>query len=254
MLSPRLIDLIHLDLDGQATPDERFALEQELQREPEVRRIHDEMWAVNRILDDRTQIDPPENLRHQIAEQVSRHVRARQASIDHFGARPAKRLRVVQLGFALAAVLVVAFLLAPFLMKDVDPDQLQGTMAPRAGAETTSNRIPIAGHQIEGAIFTATDGRELVIRPELQSRVPGRLEVRFDPEQLQAISILGTRTSNQETGQIVVELGDDPPELRFIRQTDGAISLSLNISLNGGAETSMEIDFPVSTNFSKPKL
>jgi hypothetical protein len=255
MHDPRLIELLHLDLDGQASPVQRTELAQWIERDPEARSLHDEMRSVHRALDHRDQVEPPENLRAQIAEGVNRAVSAREETASRFSAAPDRRRRIVRLGFALAAVLVLVVLLAPALMKNVDPDQLRGTMAPRAGEERTSSVIPIAGAGIEGTIFTATDGRDLLMRPELESRGEGRLEVRFDPREVELVSIVGASgSSSTEAGRVVVELGGDPPELHFARRGDGAVSLSLNISVDGGGETSMEVGFPASTNFSRRGL
>jgi hypothetical protein len=256
MHDPRLIELIHLDLDGEASPAQRTELAQWIDRDAEARSLHDEMRSVHRALDHRDQVEPPEDLRAQIAEGVKRAVSAREETASRFSAAPDRRRRILRLGFALAAALVLVVLLAPALMKNVDPDQLRGTMAPRAGEdEGTSSVIPIAGVGIEGTIFTATDGRELLMRPELASPREGRLEVRFDPREVELVSIVGaSRPSNMEAGRVVVELGGDPPELHFSRRGGGAVSLSLNISVDGGGETSMEVGFPASTNFSRRGL
>jgi hypothetical protein len=255
MADPRLIELIHLDLDGQASPAQRAELAQRIERDPEARSLHEEMRAVHRALDHREQVEPPEDLRAQIAEDVRRAVSAREEPVRRFSAASDRRRRVVRLGFALAAALVLVVLLAPALMKNVDPDQARGTMAPRAAEERASSVIPMTGAGIEGRIYTATAGRELLMRPELDSPGEGRLEVRFEPREVELVSIVGAvGSSNMEAGRVVVELGGDPPELRFARRGDGAVSLSLNITIDGGGETSMEVGFPPSTNFSRRGL
>lgn len=244
MHEQRLKDLIELELDGLATPAERAELEQQLENEPHLRRSRDEMMAVHQLLDARPHVAPPESLREQIAESVREAAHSADPPVAIFAAGADKRRRIRRFAFAVAAVLVVAIVLGPSLTRNIDIDQLGGTMAPAVRADGSWNHVPLDGEEIRGAVLTQSMGRELIVRLELEAPRPERLEVTFDPDQLRLSTVVGANQSSiQESGHLVADLDGKPPELRFERLTEDPVALSLNIR-GGSAATSLEIVFP----------
>ncbi|MBW3670662.1 MAG: hypothetical protein KY432_03215 [Acidobacteria bacterium] len=255
MRSERLRELIHLELDGEATQEERIELGQQLDREPESRSIRDSIETLHRTLDKRPQVNPPENFREQIADAVKRERRTSQPQIARFFAsRTGRRSQFIRFGLAAAAVVALAFLVAPAMM-NVDTDQLGGTMAPPTELRSQPTSVPIGGG-ITGTILTEIDVREVIVRIELESRGPARLELNYDPTRLQLVSMSGAGSdSDHPTGQLIAELtGPSPSALRFVRLSEAASSLTLNISMGGAESGPLELNVPSSTNFSKPEL
>jgi len=217
MHKEKLEELIQRDLDGRATPEERLAIAEALERDPEARAIHAEMREVHQILDRRPKVDPPEDLRRRIAADVERlSPRPVQTPVSGLSSAPRRHRRVMQFTLAAAAVLALAVLLVPALVHQTDPIQMRGTMAAPAGADR--GQIPMAGNGIEGVVFTAWEGDELVLRPELRPPGPGRLEVRFDPNLL-TVGSAGSAgdPSSERNGLVTATLGSNPTEIRFLR-------------------------------------
>ena len=256
MHKEKLEELIQRDLDGRATPEERLAIAEALERDPEARAIHAEMREVHQILDRRPKVDPPEDLRRRIAADVQRlSPRPAQAPVSSLSSAPRRHRRVMQFTLAAAAVLVLAVLLVPALVHQADPNQMRGTMAASSDAEREEGEaVLLAGNGIEGVVFTAWEGAELVLRPELRPPGPGRLEVRFDPNLL-TVGSAGSAgaPSSEQNGLVTATLGSNPTEIRFLRRSGDPVSLSLTLS-RGESKISTEVQFDASTNFSPGRL
>ena len=131
---------------------------------------------------------------------------------------------------------------------------MRGTIAPSSATENEEKKTRLAGNGIEGVVVTAWEGAELVLRPELRSPGPGRLEVGFDPGQLKLLSgSSSVDRSMAESGLVAVTLDSNLSEIRFLRRSGDLISLSLTLS-KGESSTSTEVRFGASTNFSPGRL
>jgi hypothetical protein len=251
MRKETLEELIQLDLDGRATPAERLAIAEALERDPEARAVHAEMREVHQLLDGRPKVDPPQDLRPRIAAEIDRRSRPAEVPLRGFADAPRRRRRVMRFTLAAAATVALAVLLAPALLHDTDPDQLRGTMAPSSATENETKLIPLAGNGIEGVVVTAWEGPELVLRPELRSPARARLEVGFDPDKVKLLSIAAGSVDdpNARNGLVTVALDGDPPEIRFLRRSGDPVTLSLTLS-HGETKISTEVRFQASTNFS----
>lgn len=255
MHEKELDDLIQAELDGNIAPAERRSLEQYLGRSTEARILHEEMRALQQILDQRAQMEPPASLRERIREQVERHSKRSRVLTPHFGSAGDKGARLVRLALAAAAVLVLAVLVVPSLMTDVDPEQLQGTMAAPAGPESTSRSISVSGQGVAGTIFTTSNADGLTVRVALESPAPGHVITEFDTNQIRLISTSGSAAATEaRSGRVSVQLSGDATQLSFARLTSDNISLRMIIRVEGAPETPVEIDFPALTNFSDPTL
>lgn len=250
MRKEKLEELIQLDLDGRATPAERLAIAEALERDPQARALQAEMREVHQFLDRRPKVDPPQDLRRRIAAEVDRRSRTAEAPLRGFADAPRRRQRVMRFTLAAAATLALAVLLAPALIHDTDPDRLRGTIAPPTATENETKLIPLAGNGIEGVVVTAWEGPRLVLRPELRSPGPARLDVGFDPGKVKLLSIAGSvDDSNAQSGLVTVTLDGTPPEIRFLRRSGDPVTLSLALS-HGETKISTEVRFQASTNFS----
>lgn len=256
MRKEKLEELIQLDLDGRATHEQRLAIAEALERDPEARATHAEMREVHLILDSRPKVDPPEDLRRRITTEVHRLAPrpAEAHPASGLAGAPRRHQRVMRFTLAAAAVLALAVLLVPALVRDTDSNQMRGTMAPSAAARNEEEVIPLAGNGIEGVVVPAWEGAELILRPELRSPGPGRLEVRFDPGQLKLLSGgSSTDRSVAESGLVTATLDSNPSEIRFLRRSGDPLSLSLTLG-KGDSRVSTKVRFEASTNFSPARL
>ena len=251
MRKEKLEELIQLDLDGRATHEERLAIAEALEHDPEARAIHAEMREVHLILDRRPKVDPPEDLRRRIATDVHRlSPRPAEASVRGLASAPRRHQRVMRFTLAAAATLALAVLLVPTLVRDTDSNQMRGTMAPPSAAENEKEVILLAGNGIDGVVAAAWEGAELVLRPELRSPGAGRLEVGFDPGQLMVLSGgSSVDRSMASSGLVTAMLDSNPSVIRLLRRSGDPISLSLTLS-SGESRVYTEVRFQASTNFS----
>jgi anti-sigma factor RsiW len=255
MRKETLEELIQLDLDGRATPEQRLAIAEALEHDPEARAVYAEMREVQQMLDRRPKVHPPEDLRHRIASEVNRlSTQPTEAPpLSRFAGAQGRHQRVMRFTLAAAAVLTLAVLLVPALVRETDSYQMRGTMA-SPSADNHEKVVLLAGNGIEGVVFTAWEGAELVLRPELRSPGPGRLDARFAPGQLKLLSGGSSEgRSTAESGLVTAILDSNPSEIRFLRRSGDPLSLSLTLS-RGESSISTEVRFGASTNFSPGRL
>jgi len=237
-----LNELIHRCLDGVASPDEQASLDERLEREPEARRVFDEMKQVHRLLSERAPAVPPADLRQSISAEVRRHATSAVGNID----AERRRRSVLRIALGIAAVFAIAFMLGPLLTKNVDTNQVGGTMAPRA---SESSPMPVVEPAPAASIVTESDGRNLSMKTVIEIEGPGRLEVTWVPGELELTAVSGSTSYEKTDTGVVVEFEDTVPELRFERLVPGQMSLNARVTAGGVSTVFPEVIVPASTNF-----
>ena len=163
-------------------------------------------------------------------------------------------MTIFRVGFGIAALIVFALFLGPLRKDDLHPDQARGTLAPRETSVTDWRRVPIEDDVVRGSIVAAVKGRELAIRPEIETPARGTLELSFDEARLDVVSVTGAASHFAPApGRLTVEFGDTIPEVRLARRDGDAVSVVLRFE-GESAGYVIEIDFPKHTNFSEESL
>jgi len=245
MPDDQLNDLIHRRLDGVASPDEQAALDDLLEREPEARRLFDEMREVHRLLAERSPVMPPTDLREGIAAEVRRHAAPGVVGADRFDA-VRRRKAVLRIGFAIAAVFAVAFLLSPVLTKNLDTSEIGGTMAPRG---TESSPMPVAEPGPAGRVVADVDGQTVIVSTVIDVDGPARLDVAWIRGEVELAAVSGATSYVESDDGVSVEFDGAAPELRLERLVPGPLSLTVEVTAGGVSTVFPEVIVPASTNF-----
>lgn len=256
MPDPRLIELIHRDLDGEIAPDERAELATTMGVEPGAARAREEILEVHRILSAVPSLEPPAKLRADIASEVRRIAASPERKELPFETAARRRAAVVRIVFGLAAMLLLVLFIGPIRKAGFDADHARGTMAPSTAANSTQGSVAIPEIPHESPVVVTSSGREIVIRPAIGDRsVSGSLEVVFDATMLEVASVAGA-TSREEAipGRIAVSFDGEMPEIRLVRRGPDPVSLSLELVVRESEPFSARVELPALTNFSEGKL
>jgi len=130
---PRLLELIHADLDGRLDAAEKAELARRLLADPAARRLHDELRRTDTLLRDLPRAEPPDGLRSAIQGALGLS--------DHH--RGGGRVADGGVGFRLAAAVVTGLVVVGLgyglLSERRDTTALQGSVA-AAGAPVATLR------------------------------------------------------------------------------------------------------------------
>lgn len=132
-MTNRSEELIHLSIDGVASLDERAELQRLMSESPEVRSRFDAMTMLVQELESPDGIDAPAGFRDEVLTAIrQRNQAAATILTPHFAGRQ-RRQRYVMLGYAAAAVVVIAVAVQPFIgdrrSGPVRPSDASGSMA-----------------------------------------------------------------------------------------------------------------------------
>jgi hypothetical protein len=255
MPDPRSIELIHRDLDGEITPEERAELETMLGTQPDAARSREEILEVHRLLAEVPSLEPPAALRAELASELRRIAASPERTELPFETAARRRAAIVRLVFGLAAMLLLVLFIGPIRKAGFDADHARGTMAPSTAPESTRG-LEATPDRPRGRIVVTPSGRELSVRPELvDGPVSGRLEVVFDEALLEVASVTGATGRDESTpGRIAVSFDCEVPEIRLVRRAPAPVSLSLELRIRESEPLSTRVELPALTNFSESKL
>ena len=134
MVSDEYLELIHAELDGRLTEQQRAHLSRHLLENPEARKLRDDLRKLDAVLQQITPVEPPAGLRESILASVK--IPATVAPPRRVWAAPAAfRYAAAFAGGALVTALV--FQLAASQRSGLDASDLVGTMSPPHPAVAT---------------------------------------------------------------------------------------------------------------------
>jgi len=172
----RLTELMHLDVDGRATPAERDELRTALARDPRAREDYRRLFEVVQALNRLPAVDPPGRLRAEILSRLGAELTGRRRQ-SRGGRRSAAAW--LPFGYAVAAGLLIGIVgtlwAAGHPLLSGSPDQAAATMAPvPAGAQV----LPIAGPGISGTGSVQANGDATRVAIEFEADGPVEVELR----------------------------------------------------------------------------
>ena len=181
-------DLIHREIDGEATPEESRRLREELEQQPEARARYDEMVRLVRTLEAVPAAEPPLGLVAEVMRLVRAKVVPASALSRFFGAlRQRLVLRpVLGLSLTFATGLLVGTILAG--LGDLGPLHFSGNDG--SAAATMLGGKDVGLHEIDRASITGNDfrgeasawasGDQVEVRVHLEGQPPRELTVTCD--------------------------------------------------------------------------
>lgn len=170
MVPDKYLELIHAELDGRLTDQQRADLSRFLLENPEGRHLRDELRRLNAALARIEPVEPPAGLRESILESVK--IPARVAPSRPSWAAPAVfRYAAAFAGGALLSAL--AFQMAASQRSGLDPADLSGTMSSPPHRATT---VPL--QQGHGSATVRETASGLVLEYDLAAGKPVKIVTR----------------------------------------------------------------------------
>lgn len=244
MLEERIVELIHRDIDRDIDPPGRAELEARLESDPEARLLHEEMERVAAFLAEAPASEPPANFIANVMNSVRAGLPAQSAPrIAHATVVPFRRKYVaLPLGIALAAAIVIAFIVAPSVFRSVDSSHLGGTMLEPRTTETIS--LTTAG----GAVSVTERGESVVMTIE-PAPTQRNAEVTFDARSIRVESIEGAMRSKSAPGRVEVTVQGSRAVVKFARISREPMSIVVRLHGDGVDAIDGRVDLPAVTNF-----
>jgi hypothetical protein len=175
MIADRHVELIHAELDGELTPEERAELSRVLLANPEARALRDQLSRLFGELAKVESAPPPAGLTTSVLSAVGLPDPSPQDQVFP-GAwwRTPAALRYAAVFVGGLAVGAAAFQLGKQGADGLDVSQLVGTIGGQDAAvrQTPVDRIQLELDQVSGAINSWQVGSQLVLELDLQAREP----------------------------------------------------------------------------------
>jgi hypothetical protein len=172
MIEDRHIELIHAELDGELTSEQRAELSRVLLANPEARALRDEL---NRLFGALAQLEdaaPPRELHASVLNAIDAQMRPAQSVRRSWYTGPAFRYAAVFVGGLLASVI----LLGPGARQADGPDvsELVGTIGGQhaAGRGAPIDRVKLDLAQVSGAVNSYQLEGQLVVELDLKASEP----------------------------------------------------------------------------------
>jgi hypothetical protein len=231
MPDARTIELIHERIDGVIDDAGRAELEAVLARDPETRKIADELGALNELLAGVPDEEPPATLAGDVMAAVRNQRIQAPAS---FAAGSASRRRVIfaRVGIGIAAALAAIFAFVPSLRDSIDPGDSAGTMIERAGELRPAREIPIRAERISGTIRVTPQEDRVSVLLEFDVAATRQLRVSFDPARVApeiSAPAGGEPGPDSATRNFTIDAAGRSTELRFVRSGPGPANIALDI-------------------------
>lgn len=184
MVDREYIELMHLEIDGLISANDRQRLHRYLEAHPEAQQLFDKLHKVCHLLDKVEEVEPVEDLRERILGRIDfdryvKEVRARarpnplKSLLNTWTYRPRFRYAYA-FSAGLVLGLLVSFLLFAevFEQASVKPSQVSGTVVSQAGEWQVLQRLVIDEDAVRGVVVLRRSGRLLQLDVTLQTSGP----------------------------------------------------------------------------------
>lgn len=171
MIEERYIELIHAELDGELTSEQRAELSRVLLANPGARALRDQLVRVFGALEKLEKVPPPPGLSDSVLMALGVSPTPARAGGRPWYSGPAFRYAAVFVG----GLLVSALILGPEVHRSAGPDvsELVGTIGGQgAGRESPIDRIALDLPQVSGAINSYELDGQLVVELDLKANQP----------------------------------------------------------------------------------
>jgi hypothetical protein len=225
-LDPRVLALIHAEIDGELDSADRAELESRLAVLPGARVLRDDLRRVSRALERIQPQDPPHELRESAV--AAAYSRAQWAT-----ARGRTRRRpALQLGFALAAGIALAAIGMTWLRTDgpgIYATDVVGTM----GQRMAPHAIEVALPQIQGTVALRAGADGWIVELALASDQAVEVGLRYDGGSLRLVEPAPGITGDPAQGR-----------LGFVNRGKGLVTAYLQPE--SSARGAIQVDFQAS--------
>lgn len=221
MPESRALELIHRRIDGELESPEKEELNRVLQKEPDARELLDDLRLLDGVLSELGEATPAADLRARIMDEVRTATppssKRRFAGVVDL--RKRRERLVLRLGIGLAAVLLLAIILAPALLDDLDPSRVGGSMTEPEPAAVPVSVIEIPAAAGGGLIHVNASGNRVIV--EISETAGASLRLGFDPASLQLLESRGASVS-AEPGDIIIQTRPETPARLVLSRKPGS--------------------------------
>lgn len=181
-MNKRLRHLIHRHLDGETSPEERTALQKQLEQNGEFRRAYEELRDLHEILEGEEPVQAPPDLTSKIMAGI-RAVCNRQT--ERRTRHESRRLIPKMAGaFALGICCTILFLVMldyPGLEKPMIPEHIYGTIGIRWQEDDLLGSEIFDLGSVQGSCSAFRKGRIIGLKVSLESRTPFQTRIDYSP-------------------------------------------------------------------------
>jgi hypothetical protein len=224
-MEEKYLQLIHQELDGANSPDERAELEAYLATHPEARKVYEEMIALSEKLKQVPMTEPPANLTYRVmAEIASAQPRTRTSTAGSWLTTILNDFRTWKWRYALSfsAGLAMGFVVLFIVMeKTGDASFLRGVMGLKNDVSgfTVTDEAHITLEKASGHVRMETSADFLRVDMRLHAGRALEFRIEYDSS---ALSFVGLRmTEGEDAGLFQIQSG----ELRVAHEGDRRYSL-----------------------------
>lgn len=195
----KYLELMHAELDGEATDKEQTALREYLASHPEAQNDHAELVKLTDILSQVEEVETPDDLHGSILAALPPRRSVRE--IGTWNSRSRFRIPLIRYGYALAAGLLLGAALTGIAFRSlspVDKSDVYGTLAVRENVAryVAVGQMNLDSPELGGSVELSRSGSNSMIVFNLQARQAVEVEVGFDGSQA------GLMSFDQQPGAI----------------------------------------------------
>lgn len=188
----KYIELIHAEIDGTISKEEKIDLDRFLASDPEMRRVYAELNGVNDILNQSGQLEPPPDLKTNIMKSIrtNKYAPGEKSGIItqiweslRFRISP-KYVISYSAGLATGLAIVILLIIGPGNLKNISSNKLTGTMvSPEISSDLAKiDELNIKVSDIIGKVSVYGDKDELQLVINLQSKNEYEFVADFEPD------------------------------------------------------------------------
>lgn len=214
---PRLLELLHAEIDGELSATEWAELERLVAATPDGPLLRDQLRRIEAALARLPSVPPPADLHQRIVRALPAAPSApASAWTPHHG----RRGRVLR--YAMAAGLVVAMVgigLSGGFRQALAPGELVATMGGQPRAAAPADRVAIDAPGLAGTVALQPDGPRWRVLIDLESTAPVAVRAAYDAPAFRLLRVEGNAPA--------AGLATTPGQIDFSRSGDGRTVLVL---------------------------
>lgn len=230
MIDRKTIAMINGEVDGENSTEESETLRQILMKDPEAKRLFEDLKKLDRHFSLMSPIKPPATLKPAILRSVegrasaSTHTRRFHLSDFLFPVRPVPRLGLAFSGGLLAGVVLVILYFTVLSHPAIDDRDVSGTILGSSESFHPVDQADVAAEGVEGNVATEYSGTMSILRVNLTMQPDLQARFVFNPEgaRFKGIALGHGFAGTLQQGNGVLEVGHGGGAFRAFFAPDAA--------------------------------
>lgn len=239
MIEKRYLELIHKEIDGENSPEERTALQGYLSANQSARELFEELQQLSGFINRMEDTAPPEDLRKSILNDIQARQCRRTAEVFR-SERAAVKMSAWKWAYAFAAGLILGALLAPLALQlwqgnsSQGFSQLLGTLSRKDVLQGAAAFGIVKGEGVNGTVQIKRSNTQLLIELELTSRQPVEVVIQHDANRLRFNGL-------EQSGDEALSFQSLPEQLTWTHQGHKRYRILMTYSNQGAPAIRMKV-------------